>query len=92
MTEGRLQQGQPATVSTITSIVTLNPENKCVIMETRTLIQHEQLATTTRPKVTIGPKAKTPTNIKLNKTGDVIESIEIVCACGETIVIQCEYE
>lgn len=29
--------------------------------------------------------------ISLQRNGEEIESIEIVCACGETIVIRCDY-
>ncbi len=43
-------------------------------------------------KVTIGPKTGLPTNIKLHKRGAMIDAIEIQCACGEVIIIQCEYE
>ena len=59
------------------------------------LIQHEHVAVvSSRPSVTIGPRSKpdTAAKIKLNKNGDIIESIELKCVCGETIVIQCEYE
>jgi hypothetical protein len=59
------------------------------------LIQHEHVAIVrSRPSVTIGPKSKSDAaaNIRLNKNGELIESIELKCACGETIVIQCEYE
>ncbi|MEQ1904037.1 MAG: hypothetical protein ABL888_07645 [Pirellulaceae bacterium] len=48
-------------------------------------------ATTHLHKVTIGPKTELPTNIKLHKCGETIEAIEIRCACGEIIIIQCEY-
>jgi len=57
------------------------------------LIQHETLATiVNRSKVTIGPKAKDcAPEVKLNKNGDTIESIEIICRCGEMIRIDCQY-
>jgi hypothetical protein len=57
------------------------------------LIQHETLAPiVNRSKVTIGPKTGgcTP-EVKLNKNGDTVESIEITCRCGETIRIDCDY-
>lgn len=43
-------------------------------------------------KVTIGPKERLPQNLTFHKTGDVIQAIEVRCACGDTIVIQCVYE
>ncbi len=57
------------------------------------LIQHRHIAQAeSRPRIAIGPKTNTSrAEIQLNKTGDVIQSIEIQCACGEKIVIRCEY-
>ena len=58
------------------------------------LIHHQHIvASTKRTKVAIGPKTKPESpQIKLIKNGETIESIEVQCVCGETIVIQCEYE
>lgn len=44
-------------------------------------------------KVTIGPKADSDEQvIKVNRSAEGVESIEVVCSCGERIVIRCEYE
>jgi hypothetical protein len=44
-------------------------------------------------KVTIGPRENLEGHrIQLNRTGDRIESIEVTCRCGETILVRCEYE
>jgi hypothetical protein len=43
-------------------------------------------------KVTIGPKTNSQNGVKLHKHGDVVQAIEVRCACGETLVIQCVYE
>jgi hypothetical protein len=44
-------------------------------------------------KVTIGPKSEiSPPAIKVNRSAQGVESIEVVCSCGERIVIRCEYE
>jgi hypothetical protein len=45
-------------------------------------------------KVIIGPrKVREPTKpqIQLVKKGDSVESIKIVCSCGEEIIINCIY-
>lgn len=43
-------------------------------------------------KTTIGPRPEsTEHEIKLNRNGQSVESIEVVCKCGERIVIRCEY-
>ena len=57
------------------------------------LIHHQHVVPTTpRPKITIGPKSnQAAADVRLNKNGETIESIEIVCACGEKILIKCEY-
>jgi hypothetical protein len=56
------------------------------------LIQHEHVASTSTPKIKIGPDTKRATaDIKLNKDGDTITSFEVKCGCGEVIVIECEY-
>jgi hypothetical protein len=61
-------------------------------MPASNFIPAPQAATTAHlHKVTIGPKNELPTNIKLHKRGDTIEAIEVRCACGEIIIIQCEY-
>jgi hypothetical protein len=43
-------------------------------------------------RVTIGPKERLPSNVTLHRSGEVIQAIEVRCACGEKIVIQCVYE
>ena len=57
------------------------------------LIQHEHVAqTTSRPKITIGPKSdQTQASVRVNRNGKRVESIEVQCGCGETILIQCDY-
>lgn len=57
------------------------------------LIQHEHVAqSASRPRITIGPKSNQPqANVRVNRNGDRVESIEVQCGCGETILIQCEY-
>lgn len=61
-------------------------------MQTSNFIPAPQAGPTTNlHKVTIGPKNELPTNIKLHKRGDTIAAIEVRCACGEIIIIQCEY-
>ena len=42
-------------------------------------------------RVTIGPKPKPNEEIVVNRNEQGIESIEVVCKCGERIVIRCEY-
>lgn len=42
-------------------------------------------------RVTIGPKPKPQDEIVVNRNEQGIESIEVVCKCGERIVIRCEY-
>ena len=62
-------------------------------METSNRIQHQHLAPeSSRSKITIGPQSSVSAQIKLNRHGDLIESFEIQCACGEIMVIKCEYE
>ena len=57
------------------------------------LIQHEHVAqSASRPKITIGPKSMQPqANVRVNRSGERVESIEVQCGCGETILIQCDY-
>ena len=57
------------------------------------LIQHEHVAqSTSRPKITIGPKSNQPqASVHVNRNGNRIESIEVTCGCGETILIQFDY-
>ena len=44
-------------------------------------------------KVTIGPKSdSTRQAITVNHSELGVESIEVICPCGERIVIRCEYE
>lgn len=44
------------------------------------------------PAVPIGPKTESPqSTIKINRTDDEIETIEVVCTCGEKTVIRCDY-
>ena len=48
-----------------------------------------------QPRVRVGRDAnhsKKETSIKLNRNGTVIESIQITCACGEEIVVNCVYQ
>jgi hypothetical protein len=43
-------------------------------------------------KTMIGPKPEAPKHeIKVNRNDQGVESIEVVCKCGERIVIRCEY-
>lgn len=58
------------------------------------LIQHESIVPgADQKKVVIGPRKDCPTpEIQLIKNGDIIESIEVTCRCGETIRIECQYE
>ena len=46
-----------------------------------------------RPKVRVGPRSKheKKTEVRLQKNGSTIESIKVICACGEETVIQCVY-
>ena len=51
----------------------------------------------TGPKATLGGRgpdgsAVTQPDIKLKKTGDLIEAIEITCPCGNHMVIECLYD
>jgi hypothetical protein len=57
------------------------------------LIRHRHVVqTASRPRITIGPRSNSPQpQVRLNKNGDRVESIEIQCTCGEKIVVQCEY-
>ena len=57
------------------------------------IIRGPQLPETPISKKPIGPATSTDdVHIKLHRDGDAIRLIEIRCACGETIQIQCEYE
>lgn len=43
-------------------------------------------------KIKIGPKPESPQHeISVNRNEQGVESIEVVCRCGERIVIRCEY-
>jgi hypothetical protein len=44
-------------------------------------------------RVRVGRNAdhRKETKLKLNKNGSTIESINITCACGEEIIIECVY-
>ncbi len=44
-------------------------------------------------KAVIGPKPdQTAPQVTCHRTEDVIQSIEIRCACGEVIVLDCKYQ
>ncbi len=40
----------------------------------------------------VSKKEKVEPTIKLKKNGDVIESIEVICPCGNKIEILCQYD
>lgn len=46
------------------------------------------------PRVRVGqtPAAEKQAKIRLKKEGDVVVAMEVTCACGETILIDCKYE
>lgn len=48
---------------------------------------------TDRNRVKIGPRTaqERRPEIRLQKKGGVIESIKVVCSCGEEVVIDCVY-
>ena len=51
-------------------------------------------AATMKPgaKIKIGPEPESAQpKIKINRNDQGVESIEVVCKCGERIVIRCEY-
>lgn len=57
------------------------------------LLRPSQSVINNTVKVTIGPRQNLDAHhIQLNRLGDRIESIEVTCRCGESIVIRCEYE
>ena len=62
--------------------------------ETTTSIGKEKNATSVvgqRVRVGQVTPAKKKADIRVQKDGDVIVAIEVVCACGETIQIDCQY-
>jgi hypothetical protein len=57
------------------------------------LIRASQQVSKPDKKVVIGPGGSTPKHeIKVHKSNDLIQSIEIKCKCGETIIVDCQYE
>lgn len=66
------------------------------------IIKHQQAQPSQQPVLT-GPKATlgnrgpdgsfvTQPDIRLKKTGDLIDAIEITCPCGNHMVIECLYD
>ncbi len=55
---------------------------------------------TSAEKIAIGPRkakldkkpANTGPSVKMNRGSDGVDTIEITCACGEQIVIRCDYD
>ena len=64
----------------------------------RTVIRSQPSTETNRKQVVVGPvAAPIQTNdsghsIKLSKTGSRVDSIEVVCSCGERMIVRCNYE
>jgi hypothetical protein len=63
-----------------------------------TIIRSQSATQTTGKLVAVGP-ASSPAqtngsghSIKLHRTGSQVDSIEVVCSCGEKMVIRCDYE
>lgn len=69
------------------------PDSKPVCMEK---ILKRQVVHISRKAVAfnevVGKREKIEATIKLKKNGDVIESIEVICPCGNKIEILCQYD
>jgi len=69
------------------------PDSKPVCMEK---ILKKQSVHITKKSVAfnevVGKREKTEATIKLKKNEDIIESIEVICPCGNKIEILCQYD
>ncbi len=69
------------------------PDSKPVCMEK---IFKRQIVNLSKKSVAfnevVGKREKIEATIKLKKNGDVIESIEVICPCGNKIEILCQYD